>query len=312
MKLLLSSFILLLSFISNAGTLVDNANLLGPEAQRVREVVNNASPVWIETHVSLAEPLNHRADGLAMSGWSSTKTNAFAIVITTNPRAWRISMYPQGCVSSEFTRQVGDAMAAKFKQGKFADGLILATQKLSTPNTASFSWGEWWPIITCGVIGLLIVGIIIWLCRPARRVDQQIKEQRENIRRTLRPPERAKADRVFNRMSRNEREVFIESHRDHPHYRQGLLDDPVGFYLFMNAIQGNNHCHSCHPTSASAFSSPSPAPASEPRSSRHDYSPPPSVSDSFGSSGSYDSGSSSSFSDSGSSFSDSSGSSGSW
>lgn len=310
MKLLLSSFILLLSFIANSGTLVDNANLLGPEAQRVREVVNNASPVWIETHVSLAEPLNHRADGLAMSGWSSTKTNAFAIVITTNPRAWRISMYPQGCVSSEFTRQVGDAMAAKFKQGKFADGLILAAQKLSTPNTASFSWGEWWPIITCGAIGLLIVGIIIWLCRPARRVDQQIKEQRENIRRTLRPPEKAKADRVFNRMSRNEREVFIESHRDHPYYRQGLLDDPVGFYLFMDAIQGNNHCH--HSPISSAFSSPSASSSAGWSAVPGQWPAPPSVSDSFGSSGSYDSGSSSSFSDSGSSFSDSSGSSGNW
>ena len=130
MKRLLIAIGLIFAASLSAGTVVDNANLLSySELQRLNADIANL-PVWIEAHNQLPNSDiryygDHRIATL-------TSQPGVIIVVTTQPRAWRISMYPQKIVSPEATRVIGDRMASDFRRGNFYRGLHDAAMDLSS------------------------------------------------------------------------------------------------------------------------------------------------------------------------------------
>lgn len=115
-------FILSLVFTSClfGGDVIDRAHLLGSSVQRLQSDVASL-PVWIETYDSVA---NDDIKSYATNRIRQlTNDHGFIIVVTTHPRAWRISMYPEGFVGGEATRQIGDEMASRFKRGEFYPAL---------------------------------------------------------------------------------------------------------------------------------------------------------------------------------------------
>lgn len=92
----------------------------------------------MESFTSLSENIKTYADAKARE-LSRDNPKVFVIVVTTQPRAWRISFAPTDFLGGEATRQIGDDMAAKFKKGEFYNGLANASTRLNAliPETSS-------------------------------------------------------------------------------------------------------------------------------------------------------------------------------
>lgn len=292
-----------------AGTLTDSANVFGPQVSMVSEHLKTV-PVWIETAVATPDGgLKEFADGKV----KTLTDRGFLVVITTQPRAWRISMTPTGLASSEATRLAGEAMAKEFKRGNFAEGAIAMADAL-TALTVKKGATDWtWVLAGCLVATLLIV-FVIWVCwmlRPQRKAASGAGDARPQTR-----TEREQAERVFSKYSPEERRTMAYEYRRSPRYSSGVFDDPLMFYLLMESV---NHpcCHEVLVSGSPVAAEPvhySPSPSYS-RAAEDDSpgSSSRSVSDFGGSSGSdwSSSNDSSSSFDSGSS-SDSSGSGGGW
>lgn len=349
-----------------AGTLRDDANLFGPDRARV-EAALGSSQVWVESMVKRPDDLKSYADTrIAQLG------DGFIIVITTQPKAWRISMSPPGLAASPRTEAVGNKMASTFKQGRMADGVIAAareltaltkpTGKIESPPMAAGT--KFVLLVGIAIVGLCVICLIWYFVRAARQNarDRQAEEARKaqeeeerlarlrRDRREERQAEQKKWQRPsggigsaplpgraaptpkpppqpppqepnpYENMTPAQRREVVH-HYVHDHrYNDGLLNDPLAFYLFMNAVQPRHETITMQqqpaftPPPAPAFTpaprhrDPDPEPELE-RSSRSYSRPEPSRSDESGSSGSYSSDSSSD-SGSSSSGSDSSGSGG--
>lgn len=117
---------LLLSVSAFAGTVVDKANMLGPQqAQLETEIMS--LPVYIETHETLSD-----LRGYADNRVKQLTDKGFLLVLTSvKPRQWRISITPERVVSSEQTRLIGDRMASQIKQGKVYEGMLGASRELN-------------------------------------------------------------------------------------------------------------------------------------------------------------------------------------
>lgn len=296
-----------------AGNLTDTANIFGPDASKVSAVIENL-PIWIET--SLETPpggikpyADARVERLTQRG--------FLIVLTTQPRAWRVSMNPIGIASSEGVRLAGDQMVAKFKRGKFSEGAIGLTQELvrlselpkAQVEAPMKTVGSGFKIVgwiaasvsaICGVFVLvMIVSIVaLFLNRRSERKSEAMRQQRQ--KQTIpKSPSPEEARRVFDAYTPAQRNAIIEEHHHH-HYSSGASTDPLLFWMLMNNSQ---------PFYSALAPSYAPAPVYEaPR--QHSPSPEPDRSSSSSDSGSsFDFGGSS---DVGGSFSDSSGGGGSW
>lgn len=131
----ITALLLLFVLASNlfAGTVTDRSNMLTQTELSNLQSELASLPVWIETMNSvpgddIARYANNRIKEL-------TSAPGFIVVATTHPRAWRISMNPTGFVGGEATRQIGDAMAAQFRQGRFYFGFKTAAQNLSNLST---------------------------------------------------------------------------------------------------------------------------------------------------------------------------------
>jgi uncharacterized membrane protein YgcG len=309
-----------------AGVVTDSANVFGPRLKEVENAVRSL-PVWIETRVQPpSDGLKTYAD--AKAGEMGDK--AFYVVITTQPREWRVSMNPVGLASSEAVRLAGERMVSRFKRGEFAPGAIQLAHDLNrltqppTPREApgrvaaayraeqkreeSNGWFWTW-IIAGSVASILLCCWIVWALN--RRSERLERERRERWSAPRAAPAQAapapnvdatEARRVFDSYTPEQRRTIIEE-RHHHHYSSGASTDPLMFYLLMNATM-QPHYHHTPIYEAPRHHTPAPAPDPEPERRRE------SSSDSY-SSPSYDSGGGSSY-DSGGSSSDSSGGGGSW
>lgn len=107
----------------------DNANLLSNRAAQLSSEIGD-SPVWIETFVALPSggDLKTYTDQRLQS---IGHQRSFLIVLTTQPRAWRISMYPVGFVGAEVAKGVGDQMAGGLKSGDIYGALSKASRTLA-------------------------------------------------------------------------------------------------------------------------------------------------------------------------------------
>jgi hypothetical protein len=94
------ALLLVSAFTAVAGTLRDDANLFGPDGPRVDAALAN-SKVWVETMVKRPDDLKSYADTRI-----SQLGEGFLIIITTQPKAWRISMQPVGLAASPRTEAV--------------------------------------------------------------------------------------------------------------------------------------------------------------------------------------------------------------
>lgn len=304
--------LLIFATCATAGTLVDSANVFGPDSGKVADALRG-KPVWIET------AMNTPSGGLkeyADAKINSLTNRGFLVVITTQPRAWRISMAPLGLASSEATRMAGDAMTAKFKRGQFADGaagLATTLAALVAPSKAA----DWfWLWVAAGIVAFIgvISAILIFGGRSNRKqLEERTKrEAAEFDPDSMTNAQKRKAEKLFNRYTPAERQQMAVQYINTPGYNSSMTDSPWFWWWLMSS--NNDPC--CHHYSAPAAASvsyerPSYSPPSPTRSDDSpSYSSGYSSSDSSGSSSSYDSGSSSF--DSGGSFSDSSGSGGSW
>lgn len=298
-----------------AGPLNDSANVFGPRGKDVSAAISSL-PVTIETRVdSPTGGIKAYADAKAAEA-----TRGFYVVITTQPREWRVSMNPVGLASSEGVRLAGEGMVARFKRGQFADGAIGMAQELarltqavvppmrSAPQTAAIvkkdNSLEIWFWIMGGLIGIVaVISLVVWLVRRSDRLESERRErwapQPTSTRATR--PNQAEAQRVFDSYTPEQRRTIIEE-RHHHHYSSGAGTDPLLFWMLLNASQPH------YAPSVIAYDprhhTPTPSPSYDQPEQRRESS-----SDSY-SSPNYDSGSSSS--DSGSSSSDSSGGGGSW
>ncbi len=302
-----------------AGTLNDGANIFGPDSGKVADALRD-KPVWIETAVKTPiAGLKSYADEKV----GILTNRGFLVVITTQPRAWRISMAPAGLASSEATRMAGDAMTEKFKHGKFSEGGIELAQKLtdlSNPEKAKAGSGAFlfWGVIFVVVFVLLVVIFFLLISRRDRLIKERERAARESAEResvkftpeSLTASQKRKAEKLFNKYTPAERQQMAVQYSGSPGYNASMTDSPFFWWWLMST---NNHA--CCQDYSQAHSSPQydrPSYA-EPSRSRSDdsssYSSGYSSSDSIGSSWSSDSGGSSF--DSGS-CSDSSGASGSW
>lgn len=301
-----------------AGPLNDSANVFGPRAKEVSNAIASI-PVTIETRVDVPPGgLKAYADAQA------SETRGFYVVITTQPREWRVSMNPVGLASSEGVRLAGDAMVARFKRGQFAEGAIGLAQelvRLTQPKPAAVAQRRveavvapkgmsdteivlW--IVGGSVATVLVVWWIVWaLNRRAARLERERRERwtppvsSRSAPKSVSKPDPVEAQRVFDSYTPEQRRTIIEE-RHHHHYSSGASTDPLMFYLLMNSAM-QPHVHAAPVYHAPAYRAPDPEPERRRESSSDSYSPP-----------SYDSGSSSSFDSGSSSSSDSSGGGGSW
>jgi uncharacterized membrane protein YgcG len=304
MKRLLLTLCLSLPLLG--GNLTDSANLFGPDHSKVSAAIENL-PIWVETFVQTPPGgLKPYADARVVA----FTQRGFLIVITTQPRQWRVSMTPIGIASSEGVRMAGDTMVASFMKGKIAEGMINFTAELmrlseskviqaevgGIPEQSHFSDRMGW-IIVGALIGLTVIGVL-WLNWRSDRKEESLRKARETKPVTKSTPNPEEARRVFDSYTPSQREALISLHHHH-HCSSGASTDPMLFWMMMNMSQPS------YPTSTYSASL-----APEPR--RHDSSSSnsSSYSSSDSSSSSFDSGSSSF--DSGSSSSDSSGAVGSW
>lgn len=334
-----------------AGTVRDDANLIGPEIGKVRDVVAT-KPVWVETMVQRPPDIKVYADNRI----AGLTTNGFIIVVTTQPRAWRISMVPIGLAAAPKVEAVGQRMAAEFKKGDIATGIMTASNELMglTKAGESSNFWEYFLYTTLAILVFSVVAAVISLILTTRRsrakevaelealrnererkerrqAEVSRREERERRERPVprRPVEPVNPTNPYFRMNRDDRERVVTRYVDHPQYSPGLLDDPIRFMLFMQMVEMSNQATVQDPTRIMAARQPPPMPPPrrdpdpplERLSQRSD--PEPERSDSSGSSGSWGSSSSSSSSspsydsgssssDAGSSGGDSSGGGGSW
>lgn len=165
----------LLCSVSIAGELKDRANVFGPQGKYVASAIADI-PVWIETSVETPNGnLKVYADSMAQV----VTNKGFYVIITTQPREWRVSMNPVGLASSEGVRLAGEKMTGYFKRGDFSGGAIVLSQDLMKlsgmakpkptppverhyqpppivePKKEDYAW-VWW------LAGFGCVGIITW------------------------------------------------------------------------------------------------------------------------------------------------------
>lgn len=114
----------------------DHADIIDNIGLVERQITN--TPVWIETWAVSPGPIKTYADNRV----KELTNEGFLIVITTQPRAWRISMNPVGLVDGDATLPIGEEMAGYFKRGNFEGGIAQAAERLgklvqvSTPPPA--------------------------------------------------------------------------------------------------------------------------------------------------------------------------------
>ncbi len=308
-----------------AGQLIDSANIFGPRAADVASTLASL-PVSIETRVSTP------AEGLKVYADSKAERNNFYVVITTQPRGWRISMNPVGLASSESVRIAGDHMSAKFRQGDFAGGAIgLAREleKLTHPVSAVYHAAPvasvatpvssqmdetlyWFLWIAGGCLGFVIIcALIIWFINW-RNDKKEAKRRQEAFNSKaaaymagnpkLSKSEQAKAREQFDSYTPEQRERISVQYVNHPYYHSSILNDPFMFYWFMTTI---NQPHYGYANPGYGYAAPASPPVqqAEPSSGSSWFSSPSSSSsssDSSGASSSYEAPSSPSY-DSGSS-----------
>lgn len=210
MKTAFLALLLVFSCSVFAGTLTDSANVFGPQGRTVNNALASL-PVWFETFVATpSEGIKLYADARI----AALTQRGFIVVVTTQPRAWRISMAPEGIASSEAVRMAGDRMAAQFKAGRFADGALGAARELTqladapaaplpppiertarvTPTPVPvravsapvavvpvagqwWSINGWWVILTGALVG--VGGIIVLAIAWTRRADREAREAQE-------------------------------------------------------------------------------------------------------------------------------------
>ncbi len=314
-KHLLSIILLISANLTFAGQLNDSANIFGPQGVKVAEHIKTL-PVWIETQITTPR------EGLKEFADTKIKTltdHGFIAVITTQPRAWRISMHPQGLVSSESTRLAGEKMTKEFKKGNFVQGAIGLADALNDLTQERSGINPIWIVIFI-ILGFIIVVFIIFgfFLKKSKPPLSKTKIDIITKKSTVNTEETQKANTLFSKYTLNERRDMAYEYRDNPRYSSSILDDPIMFYLFMNSMN-----HSCcnevvYVQPAPVYYAPAPVVIAKTRLEKEEssYSPSISSSDSYGSSSSsndssYSSSDFSSSSNSNSS-SDSSGADGSW
>lgn len=110
----------------SAGELIDGAHLFGDGEAQVREALANA-PVWLETRTDIpVGGMKSYADKRA----AEVGDRAYYVVVSTNPREWRISMHPTALASPESVRIAGERMISRFKAGAYIDGAIRVADEL--------------------------------------------------------------------------------------------------------------------------------------------------------------------------------------
>lgn len=321
-----------------AGQLVDSANIFGPRSGEVAGVLASL-PVSVETRV------NTPAEGLKNYADAKAERNNFYVVITTQPRGWRISMNPVGLASSESVRLAGDRMTVKFRQGDFAGGvenLARELEKLTHPvsvihyaptaavipdSSAMEEGTKWFLWIMGGVLAFIVVCCLtVWFIerRKKKKEEEQKIANSINAARAKKPTktEQAAAQAMYDSYTPAQRERVSVQYGNHPYYHSSILTDPFMFYWFMTTVNQPhygyvNPGYGYAPTSPNYNVQSDPAPSSgsswfsspSSSSSSSDSSGASSSSSSSysggSSSSSYDSGSSSSSYDSGSSSSSS-------
>lgn len=318
--------LLLLPLTLIGGTVSDHAGLLGNSLGVSADIANQ--PVWIETRID-TPPGGIKA--YADQRVREVTDKGFYIVITTSPRAWRISMTPQNVVDPDQVLKIGERMVPEMRVGNFQGAFIGAAAELTRalqlgakPQEAEESWTWlWWTLGIVGVIGVAWGAVAaLYRARSRAREDQARREtarfQRESASARLNFREAHNTKKRAASMdaksfyasfdSDGERRAVTKAYESDPRFSSDIYNDPVMFWWYWSTvIQPSYAAPDSYPASYSSGISSSPEPEKRHRSSDSDSSPsysPPS-SDSGGSSGGYDSGGSSGGGDSG-------GASGSW
>lgn len=290
---------ILTAFNLHAAHIQDGANLFGPDAATLETKLEN-SRVFVETFPKLDADIKSYANERIEA---AAGTNGFLIVITMQPRQWRISMLPLGRVKSSTVDDAGKELVSHLKAHD-ATGGIIAVKQILEPESHALMWLF---ILTAIACLTLFIGILTWP-KPKQKA---VRKGPENKPESLSASQQAKAQRKFDGLSESQRTTIINNYQSSDHYCGN--NDALLWYVLMNQNQPHyREADSIPYTPPAAYEAPS-----------RSYEPPSRSSDDSGSSGgwdssssssdsgssSYDSGSSSS-SDSGSS--DSSGGGGSW
>lgn len=225
MKRFLSSLTLLLALVTTsaiAGIVTDSANIFGPRREEVAYGLEGL-PVSVDTFVKApSEGLKAYADTKAASN-----APGFAIVITTQPREWRVSMSPVGLASSEGVRLAGERMVTQFKQGRFSEGVIalahelvqlsrppaprvaaqVAPESVVSTDVASPEPHSQVGLTICLILGLTFVasGVVFWL---VRRADAKAAEEKIAFEKAAKEQETYRAEQKKKQREREEREAI--------------------------------------------------------------------------------------------------------
>jgi hypothetical protein len=304
------------SLSPHSNKVVDYAKLLGGDAETLNRSLASGN-VWFETFATapggdLKAYADKRIADLA------GKDRAFLIVVTTEPRKWRISMSPVGFVSPAATQKIGEELGAGLRRGDVKAAVTTAAEQLEALRTkaqakpAASSSDEWWLIsIAIGVVFLACVfGFAIvydrkrkrrereeaaWRAERQRYSVQMAKTAAENASRKCPTPSDREVRRVWDRYSADERRDIIQRYQYHPR-SEAASHNPLDFWFLLwatNSLSASTsssaHVHSVAPASGLGLVGASNDDEDRRRSSR---------SDTVASSSGFDSGSSSSSSDS--------------
>jgi uncharacterized membrane protein YgcG len=111
-----------------ASHVIDHAGIIPDDQEQRLDLSLDSSSVWIETWPALPSGNDIKSYGDRRA--RELTQRGFLIVVTMQPKAWRISMSPIGLVSGASTQPIGDMMATKFKGGHFYDGLLYGSVAL--------------------------------------------------------------------------------------------------------------------------------------------------------------------------------------
>lgn len=317
---------------------LDNGSFFGGKAEDLNTQLTLQNPhIYVATFDRGPENLEQWSkDELEHFGHKNT----FIILVSRNPRLWRITMYPSGLVPAEMTDAIGKGMVAGFKHDDFYGAVAGAATALealaidppsTTTTTTRHTYQEHTSntvdgtaivkmIVTLILVVLLMwafVAFIMWCSKPRKT---EIHNHYETGGRRRGNPD---AGKVFNSYTAEQRQSLINPYMSHPSYYPGLYNNQTDFLQFMLMMDLLEDHHYGGHYADSGYSGGTASSRDDTTTTTTTSYSTPSGSDDSGSSGSWggndtsssisnDSSSGGGFDSSSSSSSDSSGSTGGW
>lgn len=242
----------------------DYAGFLPPDKIAAIERSMDGKPVFVITVAVKPKDIASYANEIARVSATKEQPQVFCIIVSREPRAWRIAQYPAGSAPERLVQKAGDVLVTQLKRGDFEAAFIGAAGVLA-PSTFP------WLMLSLAAIGFVIAGwIIVTLVarrrksylaeQEMRRKDAVNKEQASHHRahpnasmpqspppadasmRTSPQPtstinlnvtQTNEAHDIYGRYSLSDRQFIASRYAGSPYWQPSCYNDPLAFYNLL-------------------------------------------------------------------------------